>query len=74
MFANEVLHLPQKFERLPLWNVWTYWIKEYDVKVSFDGMTSLLNVIKSTNWFKNYYRGHMMIMMMIIIIIIVITR
>jgi hypothetical protein len=70
MFANEVLYLPQKLERPPLWNVWTYWIKEYDVRITFDGMTSLLNVIKSTNWFKNYYSGHMMIM----IIIIVITR
>jgi hypothetical protein len=42
----QVLHPPQKFERPPFCNGWSYGIKKYDVEVIFNGMTSLLNFIK----------------------------
>jgi hypothetical protein len=42
----QVLHPPQKFERSPSWNAWRYGIKKYDVEVTFNGMTFLLNFIK----------------------------
>jgi hypothetical protein len=42
----QVLHPPQKFERPPFWNGWRYEIKKYGVKVTFNGVTSLLNFIK----------------------------
>jgi hypothetical protein len=42
----QVLHPPQKFERLPFWSAWRYEIKKYGVEVTFNGMTSLLNFIK----------------------------
>jgi hypothetical protein len=42
----QVLHLPQKFERPPFCNGWRYGIIKYGVEITFDGMTSLLNVIK----------------------------
>jgi hypothetical protein len=54
----QVLHPPQKFERPPFWNSWRYGIKKYGVEVTFNGMTSILNFIKSTNWFKSYLGGH----------------
>jgi hypothetical protein len=40
------------FECPPFWNSWSYGIKDYGVEVSFNGIT-LLNFIKSTNWFKS---------------------
>jgi hypothetical protein len=42
----EILHPPQKFERPPFWNGCSYGINNYDVEVSFNGMTPLLNSIK----------------------------
>jgi hypothetical protein len=42
----QVLHPPQKFERPPFWNGWRYGNKKYGVKVTFNGMISLLNLIK----------------------------
>jgi hypothetical protein len=36
----------QKFERLPFWNGCSYSIKNYGVEVSFNSITSLLNLIK----------------------------
>jgi hypothetical protein len=41
----QVLHPPQKFESLPFWNGFSYGIKNYGIKVTFNGMTSLLNSI-----------------------------
>jgi hypothetical protein len=38
-------HSPQKFEHLPFLNGCSYGIKKYGVKVTFNGMTSLLNFI-----------------------------
>jgi hypothetical protein len=32
-------------------------LKKYGYKVIFNGMTCLLNFIKSTNWFKNHWLG-----------------
>jgi hypothetical protein len=37
---------------------WRYRNKKYGIEVTFSGMTSLLNFIKSTNCFKSYYGGH----------------
>jgi hypothetical protein len=51
----QVLHLPQKSERSPFWNGCSYGIENDGIKVSFNGMTSLLNFIKSTNWFKSLW-------------------
>jgi hypothetical protein len=42
----QVLHPPRKFDRPPFWNGSRYSIKKYGVKVTFNGMTSLLNFIK----------------------------
>jgi len=42
----QVLHPPQKFERPPFWNGWSYGIKNYGVEVTFNDMTSLLNFMK----------------------------
>jgi hypothetical protein len=42
----QVLHPPQKFERPPFWNGWNYGINKYGIEVTFNGMTSLLNLIK----------------------------
>jgi hypothetical protein len=47
----------QKFERLPFWNVWRYGIKKYGVKVTFNGMTSLLNFIKIYQLVPNLFVG-----------------
>jgi hypothetical protein len=41
----------------PFWNGWRYGITKYGVEVTFNGMISLLNFIKSTNWFKSYWGG-----------------
>jgi hypothetical protein len=41
----QVLHPPQKSERPPFWNGYSYGIKNYGVEVT-NGMTSLLNFIK----------------------------
>jgi hypothetical protein len=51
----QVLHPSQKSECLPSWNNgWSYGIEKYVVEITFNGMTSLLNFMKSTNWFKGY--------------------
>jgi hypothetical protein len=42
----QVLLPPEKFERPPFWNGCSYCIKNYGIKVTFNGMTSLLNFIK----------------------------
>jgi hypothetical protein len=42
----QVLHPPQKFERPPFLNGWSYGIRKYGVEVTFNSMTSLLNFIK----------------------------
>jgi hypothetical protein len=42
----QVLHLPQKSERPPLWNGWSYVTKYYGAEVIFNGMTSMLSFIK----------------------------
>jgi hypothetical protein len=42
----QVLYPPQKFERPPFKNAWRYGIRKYGIKVTFNGMTSLLNFIK----------------------------
>jgi hypothetical protein len=52
------LHPPQKFQRSPFWNGWSYGIRNYSVKVTFNGMISLLNFTKSTNWFKSWCGEH----------------
>jgi hypothetical protein len=39
----QVLHPPQKFSRLPIWNGWSYGIKNDGFKVTFVGMMSLRN-------------------------------
>jgi hypothetical protein len=43
----------RKFEHPPFWNQ-SYKIKNYDIEVSFSGLTSLLNFVKITNWFRSY--------------------
>jgi hypothetical protein len=42
----QVLRKPQKFERQSFSNGCTYSITNYEVKVTFNGMTLLLNFIK----------------------------
>jgi hypothetical protein len=42
----QVLLPPEKFEHPPFWNGCSYGIKNYGIKVTFNGMTSLLNFIK----------------------------
>jgi hypothetical protein len=42
----EVLHPPQKSERLPFWNRYSYDIKNDGIEAMFNCMTSLLNFIK----------------------------
>jgi hypothetical protein len=42
----QVLKSPQKCERPPFWNGFSYSIKNYSTEVIFNGMTSLLNFIK----------------------------
>jgi hypothetical protein len=37
---------PQKFECLPLWNSWSYEIKEYVTEVAFNVITSIQNFIQ----------------------------
>jgi hypothetical protein len=54
----QVLHPPQEFETPPFWNSSNYWIKKHNFEATFNDMTSLLNFIKSSNWFKTYYGGH----------------
>jgi hypothetical protein len=53
----QVLPPPQKFERHPILNGWSYGIKTDGVEVTFNGMTSLQNLKKSSNWFKSYWGG-----------------
>jgi hypothetical protein len=42
----QVLHPPQKSERPPFWNRWTYGIKKYGVEVILNVKTLLLNLIQ----------------------------
>jgi hypothetical protein len=48
----QVWRPPQKFQRPLFSNGGSYGIKKYGVEVSFNGMTSLLNFIKSINLFQ----------------------
>jgi hypothetical protein len=43
----QFLHPPQKFERPPFCNGWSYGIKTYGVEATFNSMISLLNFIFS---------------------------
>jgi hypothetical protein len=54
----QVLHPSQKFVRLPFWNGWRYGINKYGVKVTFNGMTSLLNFIKIYQLVQKLLGGH----------------
>jgi hypothetical protein len=53
----QVLHPPQKFERSSFWNDWNYIIKNYDVKATFNGFTSLLNLMKIYQLVQNLLMG-----------------
>jgi hypothetical protein len=50
----KVLHPTQKFEHPPFRNGRSYGIKSYGVEITFNSVASLLNLIKSTNVFRNY--------------------
>jgi hypothetical protein len=39
------VHPTQKFKRSPLWTGWSYQIKEYDIEVAFNVITSIQNFI-----------------------------
>jgi hypothetical protein len=54
----QVLHPSQTFERPPFWNGWSYGIKKYSDKVTFNGMTSLLNFIKIYQLIQKLLGGH----------------
>jgi hypothetical protein len=54
----KVLHPPQKFERPPFLNGWRYGINKYGVEVCFNGMTSLLNIIKIYELVQTLLGGH----------------
>jgi hypothetical protein len=43
----QVLNQPQKFERRPFWGGWSYEIKNNGTQDNFNGMTSLLNFMKT---------------------------
>jgi hypothetical protein len=51
----QVLHPTQKSERQQFFNGWSYGIKEHGVQATFNGMISLLNVLKAVKWFRSYY-------------------
>jgi hypothetical protein len=54
-----IMHPSQKFERSPFWNGLSCGIEMYGVDVTVNGMTSILNSIKSANWFRSYRDTHM---------------
>jgi hypothetical protein len=49
----QVFHPPQEYDRPPFWDGCSYGIKNYGVEVTFNGMASILNFIKSTIWFES---------------------
>jgi hypothetical protein len=49
----QVLHPSQKFEPPPSWNGLSCRITNYGVEVTLNGMTFVLNFIKSTNTFNS---------------------
>jgi hypothetical protein len=53
----QVLRSPQKCEHLPFWNGYSYSIKNYGMKASFSGITSLLNFIKIYQLGQKLIRG-----------------
>jgi hypothetical protein len=53
----QVLHPPQKFEPLPYYTCLIYGIKNCGIEVPVDGITCVLNFVKSTNCFKSYWWG-----------------
>jgi hypothetical protein len=54
-WVTHVLHSTQKFERPPFRNGCSYSIKNYGVEAISNGMTFLLNFIKSSNWFRSWW-------------------
>jgi hypothetical protein len=53
----QVLHPLQKFECPPFWNGGSYGIKKYGVEVTFNGMTSPLNFIKTYQFIQKLIWG-----------------
>jgi hypothetical protein len=49
-----VLSSRQVLEPPPFWNACSYSVKNYGVEITFYGVTSLLNFIKSTNWIRSW--------------------